>query len=214
VHHLDEVAGAVRADVRAAGLAVDLRRDVLEQRAEGLVRLLRAAGHDARPVQRALLATGDAAADEVQPSLAQRLLAAARVGEVRVAGVDDHVALFEQRRELLDDGVRRAARLDHDHDLPGPLQRVHELLRGVRRDEVALVAELLHQRAGPLLGPVVQGHRVAVPGQVAGQVAAHDRQAGDPDARLLAHPNPLNVSLDSDTSPIDASREATEEQLT
>ena len=39
VHHLDEVAGAVGADVGAARLAVDLRGDLFQHRAERLVRL-------------------------------------------------------------------------------------------------------------------------------------------------------------------------------
>ena len=117
VHHLDEVAGAVRADVRAARHAVDLGRDLLEDRAERLVGLRGAAGHDRRAEQRALLAARDAGADEVQALLAQRGLAADRVREVRVAGVDDDVALLEERHELVDDRVRGAAGLDHDDDL-------------------------------------------------------------------------------------------------
>ncbi len=43
VHHLHEVAGAVRADVGAAGHAVDVGGDLLEQRAQRLVGLGRAA---------------------------------------------------------------------------------------------------------------------------------------------------------------------------
>ena len=70
VHHLDEVAGAVRPDVHAAGRAVDLGRDGLEDRPELLVRLRRTAGHDRRAEQGALLAAGHAAADEVQAVLA------------------------------------------------------------------------------------------------------------------------------------------------
>ena len=114
VHHLDEVAGAVRADVRAARDAVHVRADRLQHRAEGLVGLLRAAGHDRGAVQRALLAAGDAHADEVQVLLAERGLAAAGVLEVRVAAVDDHVAGLEQRGELVDHGVGGRARVDHD----------------------------------------------------------------------------------------------------
>ena len=63
-----------------------------------------------RAVERALLAAGDAHADEVQAVLAQRLLAADGVGEVRVAAVDDDVALVEQRRQLVDHGVGAARR--------------------------------------------------------------------------------------------------------
>ena len=46
VHHLHEMAGAIGADVGTAGHTVDVRGDLLQQRAEGFVRLLRAARHD------------------------------------------------------------------------------------------------------------------------------------------------------------------------
>ena len=62
------------------------------------------------PFERALLAAGDAGADEVQALLAERLLAAAGVGEVGVAAVDDDVALLQQRRELVDHRVGRRRR--------------------------------------------------------------------------------------------------------
>ena len=65
VDHLDEVAGAVGADVGDARLAVGDRGDRREDRAERLVGLRGAAGHDRRAVERALLAAGDAGADEV-----------------------------------------------------------------------------------------------------------------------------------------------------
>ena len=82
VHHLHEVPGAVGADVRAARRAVDVRGDLLQDRAERLVRLRRPARHDRRPVQRALLAAGDPAPDEVDALLLQRGLPAAGVLEL------------------------------------------------------------------------------------------------------------------------------------
>ena len=100
VDHLDEVAGAVGADVGHARLALGDRGDGLEDRAERLPRLGGAAGHDRRAVQRALLAAGDAGADEVDAGLAHRLLAADGVGEERVAAVDDDVARLEDLGEL------------------------------------------------------------------------------------------------------------------
>ena len=56
-------------------------------------------------------------------------------------------------------------------------------------DEAALVAVLFDQRRGARGRAVVQGDGVPVPGEVAGQVAPHDRQAGDADVRdcLLCH---------------------------
>jgi hypothetical protein len=178
VHHLHEVPGAVGSHVRDAGLAVGrLRGDLLQHRAEGRVRLDRAARHDARAEQRALLAAGDARAHEVDALLAQLSLTAAGVGEVRVAAVDDHVAGFQERGELLDDRVGGAARLHHDDQAPRPFERGHELLGGLGRDELALVPELLDQGVRAGRRPVVQRDRVAVTCEVAGEVAAHHREA-------------------------------------
>ncbi len=187
VHHLDEVPRAVRADVRTARLPVDLRRNALQQRAERLVGLGRAARHDARAVQRALLATGDAAAHEVQPALLERGLAAPGVLEVGVAAVHDHVAGLQQLGELVDHRVRRGARLDHDHQSAGPLQRGHELPRRLGGNEIPLVAELLDQRPRLGGGAVVHGNGVPVPGEIAGKVAAHHRKPGDTDLCLPRH---------------------------
>ena len=124
VDHLHVVARAVGADVGAARRAVDLGGDRGEDVLDVVVGLARAAGHDARPVQRALLAAGHADAEEAQAALVHRLVAALGVAEVRVAAVDDRVALVEQRRELLDHRVDRRAGLDHGHDRPRALERL------------------------------------------------------------------------------------------
>ena len=182
VHHLDEVPGAVGADVGAAGHAVDVRGDLLEQRAERLVGLGRAARHDRRAVERALLAAGDAGADEVQAALADRLLAADGVGVERVAAVDDDVAFFHGVGELVDDGVGRVAGLDHDDHPPRLLQRGKEFRdASPTAHEVALGTVLLEQRVGLGDRPVVQRDGVAVVGEVAGEVRTHHGQAGDAD---------------------------------
>ncbi len=59
VHHLDEVAGAVVADVRDARLALGDRGDRAQDGAERDPRLVRAAGHERRAEEGALLAAGD-----------------------------------------------------------------------------------------------------------------------------------------------------------
>src|SRR5205814_10430539 len=87
----------------------------------------------------------------------------------------------------IDPGVGGGARLHHDHYPTRTLQGGHESLGAVRRHEGPLVAELLDQRFGPLHRPVVEDHRVPVPGEVPGQVATHHRQAGHPDLRGLSH---------------------------
>ena len=141
---------AVGPDVRAARHAVDVRGDLLQQRAERLVGLGGAAGHDRRAVERALLAAGDAGADEVQAALADRLLAADGVGVERVAAVDDDVALFHRVGELVDHGVGRVARLDHDQHPARLLQRRNEFRDGLAAHELALGAVLPSSSASVL----------------------------------------------------------------
>ena len=139
VHHLHEVAGAVGADVGDARLAVGRdRRDRAQDRAEGLVRLGRAAGHDRRAVERALLAARDAHADEVDAGGADLLLAADGVVEVRVAAVDDDVARLEALDELGDDGVGALAGLHHDDRGAGLGERGDELVVALGGDEPGL----------------------------------------------------------------------------
>ncbi len=181
VDHLDEVAGAVGADPGAAGLAVDVSGDLFQQRPEGVVGLLGAAGHDGRAVQGAFLAAGNADAHEVQVLLGEGGFAAAGVLVVRVAGVDDDVAGLQQGLKLLDHGVDRLAGLDHDEHAAGLFQGIHKLLEGFGTHEVAVVSVLFQQRVSLLNRPVVQGNGEAVTGQVAGEVGPHHRKAGDTD---------------------------------
>ena len=159
VHHLDVVPGATGADVHAARGVVDDGRD----RGEDLLHLGVgggvAAGHDARPEQRTLLAAGHADTHEADAVRGALLGAAHGVREVRVAGVDDDVALVEQRGELLDHGVHRLARLDHHDDLARGLQRGDEVFGRLTAGERALVAVLLHELRRLRRRPVVHGGR-------------------------------------------------------
>ena len=61
------------------------------------------------PFKCAFLAPGNAGADELKPFRLQLLRAASRVGEMRIAAVDQDVARREQAHQLVDhlvDGVR------------------------------------------------------------------------------------------------------------
>ena len=189
VDHLHVVARAVGADVGAARRAVDLGGDRGEDVLDVGVGLARAAGHDARPVQRALLAAGDADAEEAQAALGHRLVAALGVAEVRVAAVDDRVALVEQRRELLDHGVDRRAGLDHGHDRARALERLDELLRRAGAGDRPLGAVLGHELLGLGRGAVVHRDRDVVVGDVAREVGAHHREAGEAESRAAHGPN-------------------------
>jgi hypothetical protein len=180
VDHLDEVAGTVGADVRHARLALGLGRDRRQDRPERLVRLGRAARHDARAVECALLATGDAGADEVEALGADRLLAPDRVVEVGVAAVDDDVARLEQAGQLVDHRVGAFTGLHHDDRGARHTERRDEVFDGFARHEVALAAVLTDELAGALRRAVEHGHHVAfAAGEVPGQVATHDGQADD-----------------------------------
>ena len=149
VDHLDEVAGAVGADVGDTRFAVDDRGDGSEDGAERLVGRFGATGHDRGAVEGALFAAGDSGADEVQSLRLQRRLAPDRVVEVGVAAVDDDVARLEQLGELVDDGVGARARLHHDDRGARLRQRRDEVLDRFRGDEPG-VAVLAHQRVGAL----------------------------------------------------------------
>jgi hypothetical protein len=184
VDHLDEVAGAVGADVRAARGSVDVGADRLEHGAQGLVGLRRSARHDRRAEQRALLAAGDSHADEVQVALFEGGFAAAGVVEVGVAAVDEHVPRLEQRGELVDYRVGGLARVDHDKQASWPFEGSYEVLGGLRGDEGSLMAELVHGVGDAGGRPVVQGDGETVASEVAGQVAAHHAQSGDANLRL------------------------------
>ena len=56
-----------------------------------------------------------------------------RVGEKRIAAVDDDVAFLEQRHELRDDRVDRRAGFDHDHRFARLGERADEFLHRLRR---------------------------------------------------------------------------------
>ena len=125
-----------------------------------------------------------------RPCAAQRLLAAAGVGEVRVAAVDDDVARLQQRRPARRSPRRWARR-------PCTMMMT---ARGRSSDATKSAIDSLgtnvpsspcsrDQAAGARRRPVVHRHREAVAGQVAGQVAAHHRQPGHADLRprLISH---------------------------
>ncbi len=112
-----------------------MRGDFGEDRSDNFPRFARAAGHEGRPFERAFFAAGNAAADEVQTARFQILAAALGVGEKGVAAVDNHVALFEERNELIDDRINRRAGFDHDHRLARTLQRADKFLHRARRHE-------------------------------------------------------------------------------
>src|SRR5262249_10533619 len=116
MHHLHIVAGATRADIGAAGRAIDLRRHLGHHRLDARIGAPFAAGHHARRFTRALLAARYAHADEAELPLLEAGEAALRIGEQRIAAVDHDVVGLEVRHELADHVVDRLAGLHHDDD--------------------------------------------------------------------------------------------------
>ncbi len=74
-----------------------------------------AAGHKRGPVAGTVLAAGDARADVEDAALAQVARPPRRVGVLRVAAVDDDVALVQQRHQLLDELIHRIAGCANKH---------------------------------------------------------------------------------------------------
>ena len=138
VHHLHEMPGAVRPDVRAARDAVNLRRDGGQHAFDSRVGLTRPAGHQARPVQRALLPAGDAAADVSKAELFHRGSPPLRVSEEGVAAIDDDVAFVENFRQRIDRLVHGRPGVDHHQHGARRFQNASQLLQGRGGCEVAL----------------------------------------------------------------------------
>jgi hypothetical protein len=181
VHHLDEMPGPVGTDVRHARSGLRLRRDGLEHVLDPRPRRGGAARHDRRAEARAFFAARDTAADEVQPLIAQGGLAAAGVGEVRVAAVDDDVVRLEQRRQLAEHLVDRGAGGDHHHDAARPFERAHQILEALRAGEL-VAGVILEEGVGPVGLEVPHRDRKAVLLDVEREVAAHRAEADDGEA--------------------------------
>jgi hypothetical protein len=136
VDHLHEVPGPGRADVGVAGL----RRQRREDRLERLHRLGVPADHQAEADLEPPDAAGDARVDEMDARVLGLDIPALRVAEVRVAAVDDDVALLADLQQVLEDRLGDLARGHHHPERP-------------RRIELAL--QLLERGCGALLYPRV-----------------------------------------------------------
>ena len=185
VDHLHVVARAVGADVGAARLAVDLRGDRGEDLLDLAVGVALAARHDRRAEQRALLAAGDAGADEAQPALA-----AARPSRRRVSTKCELPASM-----TMSSSSSSGARSPITPSTGAPALTITMIRRGrssaatnSSSDSAAVKspsdAVLRHELARLGRRAVVDGDRHAAACDVARQVRPHHGEPGDPD---LAH---------------------------
>ena len=135
VHHLHVVAGAARAHVLHARLAVvGLGGDRAEDRRERVPRRRAAAGHDGRTAQRAFFAAGDAGADEVQARGRQLVGCAGRCRAKSELPPSIRMSPGSRcgRRCAMTLSTAGAGR-HHDQHAPRPLERRHQRFRRARR---------------------------------------------------------------------------------
>ena len=117
------LAGPGRADVRVPVL----RCERLEGGLEEGDRVVLAADHQAIAVGETPDPARDAGVDVADAPLGGEPGALLRIAEVRVAAVDDHVALVEEAEELLYRLLRRVAGRDHQPDGTRGLELADEL---------------------------------------------------------------------------------------
>src|ERR1043165_4740336 len=188
VDHFDVMAGAVFADPIAAGGAIlDFGGDLLENLLDVGPGGGRTAGHNARAVPRALFAAGNAGAD-VEQALGLDVFGPAHgVLEERIAAVNDDVAGFEMREQVLDELIHGGAGLDHEHDAARLLEQAGQFLEGMSADDVSafgfLVEKVVHLRDGA----IESDHGEAVVVHVEDEVLAHDGEADECDVSFGVH---------------------------
>ena len=137
-------------------------------------------------MQRALAAARNAHAYIPHPRAFEQRHAAGRVGKVRIAAVDDHVAPIQQRHERVDHLVHRPTGADHQPDHARPFQRLHELLQRIAAADVFMPPRALDKRAHICLRLDVVNRRVnAMTRQIERQILPHDRQSEQADFRLI-----------------------------
>ncbi len=189
VHHFDEVSGAVLADPRTAGHSGgrprrNRHKDVLDQGPRGLA----AAGHERGAVAGSLFAAGYAESDVAVPCGLEGGRPATGVFVQGVSAVDDDVALFENRQELVDQGVDRRAGLDHQHNLARLFQESHEFLERSRSDDPGLALGRSGKKlVGFFIGPVMHRDRETFVVHVEDKVLPHDRKPDNADIRPVLH---------------------------
>ena len=196
MYHFDKMPRAVRTDPAAARTAV--RRsgaDSLEDRPH--LRPCRggAAGHQARPVQRALFPAGNTDAEIELPLRLDIRRATDRVRKMRITAVDQNIPVIQQRQELLDHIVHSLPRFDH-HEHPARLfEPCHQLFKRMAADDIPARCTPGYEVVRFFRRAVEHGHREASGFHVEGQILAHDGKADQADIRLLFHCPSLHITV-------------------
>lgn len=180
VNHLDVVASTVVTDPLAAGLAVRLGGDVLEDLLDVRPGLLVTTGHDGGTVAGTLLTARDTGTDEADTLGLKVLSAAVGVGVVGVATVNDNVTLLKTvLEEELNEVIDGLAGHDEEHHAAGSLELGDELLDAVCANNALSLGLVLKELVDLGDGAVEGNDGVAVVGSVEDQVLAHDRKANE-----------------------------------
>ena len=145
-----------------------------------------------RPAQSSFFAARNARADKQHPFGLEVLRPADGIGKMRVAAVNEDVALVQERKQLLDQFIHRLAGLDHHHDLARTGKRFHEILDRLRSDEVFSLSAPVDESFDNALfhagnGSVVNGHGKALAFHVERKVFTHHGQSDHPDIRFIFH---------------------------
>ena len=180
VDRLDEVTRPVRPQPVGAGVALEVGRDGLQDLVHLIVKLARAADHHGWAVARPDLAAGNADTEEAEALLLHHPRSADRVAIVRVAAVDDEIALVQQRQQVIEDEVHHLAGGHHQEDGTRPREPGDECLQvPIEVDVLDQVAGRLAEAFLHLVGTVVGGKTEAVVGDVEREVRAHHAQSED-----------------------------------
>lgn len=135
MNHLDVVTSTLVTNPVAAGLAIRLGSNALEDVLDVWPGLGVATGHQAGAVAGTLLTTGDTGANESDTLRGQVLRTAVAVGIVRVTAVNDDITLLKVGEKSLNEIIDWLAGHDEKHDLAGALELSAELLDGVSTDD-------------------------------------------------------------------------------
>src|ERR1051326_2410075 len=161
-------------------------RDFLQDRLEGGIRPLRSPRHQTRSMQRPLLPSGDAHADIIEPLRLKVLRPPFGVAIEGIAAVDENIALFEERKELLDGDVDGLSCLHQHHDTPREGEGIHKFLHSVGGRNPLSRRHTLHVCPGHVGNPLIDRHRKTVPLQVERKVLPHHTQSEH--AKIVFHP--------------------------
>ena len=177
--------GAVWAHISAARFAIDLRGNFAKNRRDHFPGFARAARHERRTFERPFFPAGNAAADKMNAAPFQIFAATLRVGEERIAAIDDDVAFFEQRSELPNDGIDRRARLYHDHRFARSFKRADEFLDRARGLDIFSFAPAPLEFLRDFRGAIKNGDQKSLRFHVQDEVLAHHSQADQANITLI-----------------------------